>query len=174
MSRFIAFVALVALCATACSKKDEGGAASTGSGAKDCGADYASPKKEFCVKLPAGYTAGTDGLTDSLVSENIDFKGPKGEFNISVGFSSASYKSFDEAMKSDEDTYFKTPATTVKPQGNGATAGGGKWWAFAMGGSKRVLSDTKSNAGKVISCSGDVDKAPEIIEACKSVRAYPK
>lgn len=176
MNRLIAILAVATLCTTACSKKDEGGTGSTTTtSAKDCGADYASPMKEFCVKLPPGYKAGTPSPPDALASETIDFKGPKGEFTIRVGFASASYKTYEEEMKSDEDTYLTRPATTVKPQGNGATAGGGKYFVFTMGGSKRVVSDTKSNANKVINCSGAVpDAAPEIIEACKSVRAHPK
>lgn len=175
MTRLILSIALVTLCTVACSKKDEGGSASTTTtSAKDCGADYASPKKEFCVKLPPGYKAGTPEPADALASETIEFKGPKSDFTIRVGFASASYKTYEEEMKSDEDAYLKTAAATVKPQGNGATAGGGKYWVFTMGGSKRIVSDTKSNANKVINCSGVVETAPEIIEACKSVRAFPK
>lgn len=175
MAKLIVSIALVALCTVACSKKDEGGNASNATtSAKDCGADYADPKKEFCVKVPSGYKPGAPEPADALTSETIEFKGSKGDFTISVGFSSASYKTYEEEMKSDDDAYLKTPATTVKAQGNGATAGGGKWWVFTMGGSKRVLSDTKSNANKVINCSGVVQTAPEVIEACKSVRAFPK
>jgi len=174
MNRLAASIALVMLCTPACSKKEAGATGSTSS-AKDCGADYADPKKEFCLKLPPGYTADTSGLTDALVSENIDFKTAKSGvyFTVTVGFSSASYKTFDEQMKEDEGSYGKTQ-TGVKAEGNGATAGGGKWWVYTMGGHKRVQSDTKSNANKVIACFGEVDANPEMIEACKSIRAYPK
>lgn len=176
MNRLVAVLAVAALCTTGCSKKDEGGAGSTTTtSAKDCGADYADPLKEFCIKLPPGYTPGTPEPADALLSESIDFKSGKAGvyFTVSVGFSSASYKTYDEQMKSDEDTYGKTQ-TGVKAEANGATAGGGKWWVYTMGGNKRVQSDTKSKANKVIACFAQVDSNPEVIEACKSVRPYPK
>lgn len=125
-------------------------------------------------QTPCGLQSGPPGASRCAHLRDHRLPGSKGCFTITVGFSSASYKTCDEAKKADEDVYFTTPAPTVKPEGHGATAGGGKWWVVTMGSSKRVVSDTKSNANKVISCSGAVEKAPEIIEACKSVRAYPK
>lgn len=176
MNRLIAILAVATMCTTACSKKDEGGAGSTTTtSAKDCGGDYADPLKEYCIKLPPGYTAGTPNAPDALEAERIEFSSGKAgiNFDVSVGFSSASNKTYDQQLKDDEDSYSKTQ-TGVTAVANGATAGGGKWWVYTMGGNKRVQSDTKSKGGKPVRCFAQVDTNPEIIEACKTVRPFPK
>jgi hypothetical protein len=166
----------ISLGATACSKKENAGAAPSASAApevKGCGADYADPQKEFCVKLPSGYTAGAPGKPSELYSELIDFNGPMSGFTVTVGFTSTNWKTYDDQIAADEK--WMATGTDIKVEASGATAGGGKWWSYTNSGSKAFSSTTKSNGNKSLHCSpNNTNIAPEVMDACKSIRAYPK
>lgn len=172
----VAAVVVGAMGLTACSKKaDAGGGAAPSASAevKGCGADYADPAKEFCVKLPAGYTAGKPDAPSELYSELINFNGPMSGFTVTVGFTSSNWKTYDDQLAADEKSM--TTSESIKVDGTGATLGGGKWWSYTNSGSKGFSSVTKSNGNKAIGCNpNNTNVAPEVIEACKSIRAYPK
>jgi hypothetical protein len=171
-------ILLVVLAATAaCDKKKDAGAGGAGNAASTgpgCGSDWADPLKLFCVKVPAGYTAGSPSAPNVLYAEGVEFSGPNGGFEINVGFTSSTFTSYDEEV-ADEDKILNKPDTTI--QSTGGTPGESKWWITQDKGFsyKVVRAIAKSNGNKAIICSptSTGDLAPEIVEACKSVRAYP-
>jgi hypothetical protein len=168
----------LSICALACTKKDDAGTTSTTAAAapaaapaSGCGSDWADPQKEFCVKLPPGFTAGKSDPPSALYSELITFRDEKGvEFTVTVGFSSTNWKSYTDELTAEEK--WLGESKDIKMGTSGETAGEGKWWIFKNGGYDSVISLTKSNGDKAIKCSGD-DGTPGV-DACKSIRAYPK
>ena len=174
---------LVSLCTVAVialsmgCKKDESKGTSTTSASvsaapvSGCGADYTDPKKLFCMKLPTGYTPKEDKQTSELYSEIVNFDTDMEHFTVSVGFQSTNFTSYDEAVASDEK--WMKESKNIKIESSGATPAGGKFWIFNNQGYDSVQSSTKSNDNKVIKCDSN-DRKPAIIEACKSIRAYPK
>ena len=177
--RFISrvMVAGISICAIACTKKDAAGTATTASATASaaavsgCGADYADPKKEFCMKLPEGFKVEADPSPGELYVEIMKFDGPMDHFSVSVGFSSSNFKSFDEQLASDEK--WMGESKSIKIESTDKTAGAGKMWLYTNQGYTSVSSMTKSNGDKAIHCESN-DRKPGIIEACKSIRAYPK
>lgn len=177
MKRFTVILGLAALSLVTggCKKEDAKGDDKAASAAKGCGSDYADPLKEFCVKVPAGYEAKPQSkVPTELYSEIVDFNGPGSGFAISVGFSHSNFKTFDEALKTDEE--WMTTTKDVKIQGSGNLQGTGKWWTYKRGNyDVDVKAMAKSNGNKVINCAANnQDVKPEVLEACKTVRAYPK
>jgi len=180
-SKSLFVVAVVAtLNVTGCSKKDEAkkdepaAAAPTAAAAQGCGGDYADPAKEFCVQLPAGYTAGTPDPPNSLYAELIGFNGPNSGFNITVGFTSSNWKTYDDQLKADQEF---TSMSSIKVTSTGKTAGTGQWWVYTRADStnSEVLSSVKSNGDKALRCTANnTVVTPEVVAACKSLRAYPK
>ncbi len=171
-------VTTVSICALACTKKDDAGSGTTTTSASaaavptsGCGADYADPQKEYCLKLPPGFKPGKPEEPSELYSELIRYRDENNvEFTITVGFSSTNFKTYAEAFAADEK--WMNESKDIKIVATGKTAGDGKWWTFKNGGYESVTSMTKSNGDKVIKCSGD-DGTPAV-DVCKSVRAYPK
>lgn len=85
---------------------------------------------------------------------------------------SSNWKTYDDQLADDEKSM---KSESIKVDGSGATLGGGKWWSFTNSGSKGFSSITKSNGNKAIGCNpNNTNIAPEVIKACKSIRAYPK
>ncbi len=169
-------LAVATLGVTSCSKKDEAKTdePAAPAAAQGCGADYADPQKEFCVTLPAGYKAGAPDAPNDLYSELIGFNGPMSGFNVTVGFSSSNWKTYDDQLKADQ-SFVAMPS--FKVTANGKTAGTGQWWVYTRTGStdSEVLSSVKSNGNKSLRCTpNNTVVAPEVIAACKSLRAYPK
>jgi hypothetical protein len=146
--------------------------AAAASVAKDCGTDYADPLKEFCVTIPTGYTVGHFAKPDDLYSEQINFNGPDSGFSISVGFSSTNWTSYEDELKANEA---RVAAPDIKVESSGLTGGTGKWWVTTRtGGNRNIWAVAKSNGNRSISCSANnTFVAPAVIEACKSIRAYP-
>ncbi len=173
-------VTVAAICAaTGCTKKDDAGSATTtattaaAAPASGCGSDYADPKKEFCMKLPEGFEAKADANPPAdLYVEIVRVNGPTGSFDVSVGFSSTNFTTYDQALAA-EETWLNGGSKSIKLESSGKTAGDGKWWLYMNDSYASVLSYTKSNGNKVIKCSSS-DRQPGIIDACKSIRAYPK
>jgi hypothetical protein len=177
----VAVLAGISFGAQGCSKNEDANkgdaknaavAASAAPAASGCGADYADPNKEFCVSIPPGYTAGKPSPPDELYSELIDFNGPMSGFTISVGFTSSNWKTYEDQIKSDDPSTSKD----IKVESSGKTAGTGQWWVYKQGNyDTTVLATVKSNGNKAIRCSpNNTVVKPEVIEACKSLRAYPK
>ncbi|CAN5636243.1 hypothetical protein BH09MYX1_BH09MYX1_30840 [soil metagenome] len=178
--RFISMMVMVtgiSICATGCTKKDDAGTATTtattasAAPASGCGADYADPKKEFCMKLPDGFEPTVDKDPGTLYVEIVKFDAPMDHFDVSVGFSSSNFTSYDEQLASDEK--WMGESKTLKIESSGKTAADGKWWLYTDQGYTEVGSETKSNGNNVIHCQSN-DRKPGIIDACKSIRAYPK
>jgi hypothetical protein len=167
-------LALISLGTQGCNKNEETKKEDTkASAAQGCGSDYADPQKEFCVTIPTGYTPEKPSAPTELYSELINFNGPMSGFTISVGFSSSNWKTFDDELKAD-DSWLKT-GKGIKIESSGKTAGTGQWWVYTQDGTNQVSALVKSNGDKAIHCSpNNTSVAPEVIAACKSVRAYPK
>ena len=167
-------VAVIAL-SVGC-KKDESKSTSTTSAsvsaapASGCGADYTDPKKEFCMKLPADFKPTEDKSPGELYTEIIRFDSDMDHFTVSIGFQSSNFTTFDEAVAADEK--WMKESKNIKIESSGATAAGGKFWLYDNQGYSSVQSSTKSNGNKVIKCDSN-DRKPAIIDACKSIRAYP-
>ncbi len=100
----------------------------------------------------------------------ISVQGPMSGFDVTVGFTSSNWKNYDDQLKADE----KSMASS-NPDSTGATAGTGKWWVYKQGGTDQVLSVVKSNGDKALRCTpNNTVVKPEVIAACKTLRAYPK
>lgn len=126
------------------------------------------------MQLPAGYKAGPPDAPSTLYAELIGFNGPGSGFNITVGFTSSNWKTYDDQLKADQA--FMT-MSGMKVVSTGKTASTGQWWEFTRAGStsSEVLSSVKSNGDKSLRCmANNTVVAPEVIAACKSLRAYPK
>ena len=70
-----------------------------------------------------------------------------------------------------------TTTKDIKVEKSGTTAGTGKWWTYTRAGGydTDIMTLVKSNGDKVIHCSANnTTVKPEVLEACKTVRAYPK
>lgn len=168
----VAMIVGISFGATGCTKEDkaQGGAGSTAAG---CGSDYADPMKEFCVKVPAGYTPKplSKPPIDSY-TEAVDFNAATSGFQIAVGVSDKDFKTYEDERKSAES--FMKGVTGRKIEATGKTASEGQWWVYTQG-TKFVKAVAKSNSGKAIICEhNNTNVTPEVIEACKSIRAYPK
>ncbi len=177
-SRFLLVVTIAIWGVTACSKKDDAKkdepAAAATLAASGCGADYADPQKEFCVQLPAGYKAGPPDPPSELYAELIAFNGPNSGFNITLGFTSSNWKTYADQLKADQSFM---GMSSMKTTATGQTSGTGQWWVYARTGSttSEVLATVKSNGDKALRCTANnTVVAPEVIAACKSLRAYPK
>jgi hypothetical protein len=154
-----------------CNKKEEGGTTTTTSSGPGCGSDASDPAKEYCVKVPAGYTASKPDAPNALYSELINYNGPNSGFSITVGFTSSNWKTYDDQLKADtKSSQEKTPTAS------GKTGGTGQWWVYKdRSGTQTILATAKSNGDKAIRCSpNNSTVTPEVIEACKTIRAYPK
>ncbi len=178
MVRAMCFVVVVLAGAfgSAGCKKDEpkqaGESAPVVSAAKDCGTDFADPQKEFCVTIPAGYKANPPDAPDVLYSELINVNGPSSGFTVTVGFTSSNWKTYDDQLKADEALL-----KLWKVESSGKTAGTGQWWVYTRTeiNGAQVMSTVKSNGDKALRCTpNNMQVAPEVIAACKSLRAYPK
>ena len=164
----------ICACATACSKKDDAApsAAASAAPASGCGSDYADPQKEFCLKLPATYKAQTPSAPNELYSQDIKFEGPANNgVHVLVGFSSSNWKTYDDQFKSDDEWV----TSKAKLESSGPMTGTGKWWSFTNQGYKSFKAMVKSNGDKAIFCEPtNMEVAQEVIDICKTLRAYPK
>ncbi len=166
----------IGLCvfATACKKKEDAAPspAASAAPASGCGSDYADPQKEFCLKLPATYTAGAPETPNELYSVDIKFEGPANNgVHVLVGSTSSNFKTYDEQFKSD-DTWVASKATL---ESSGPMTGTGKWWSYTNQGYKSFKAMVKSNGDKTIFCEPtNTVVVSEVIEICKTLRAYPK
>ena len=167
------FMVALSLCATSCTKKDDAKGEGGAGAAAGCGSDYADPMKEFCIKVPAGYTPKVKAKppTDTY-SEAVDFDATMSGIQVLVGFSDKDYKTYEDERSSAER--FMKGVTGRKIDASGKTASEGQWWVYSQGG-KFVKAVAKSNSNKAIICeSNNTNVTPEVIEACKTIRAYPK
>lgn len=152
----------------------DGGAATTA--AAGCGADYGSPGKNFCVKAPAGYTpeVGKGGsLTTEIVTFHhpVDDKGHYPSFDIQVGWRSDPHKTYDEEVK--KRTADLTSNSNVKMEGSGPLPNGGMWWQYKDT-MERFESWAKTADGTPIVCNCPDPRPQDAMDACKSIRVYPK
>lgn len=122
------------------------------------------------MKLPAGFEPKADKDPSGYV-EIMKFDAPMDHFDVTVGFTSSNFKSYDEQLAVDEK--WMAESKTMKIESSGKTDAGGKWWLYTDQGYTGVSSETKSNGNMVINCQSN-DRKPGIIDACKSIRAYPK
>lgn len=162
---------LVAAMTAGCGKKGESGATAE----QGCGSDWADAQKQFCLKMPAGYTPAPQSAGGGeLYSEIIDFNGPSSGFTITVGFTSSNFTTYEEQLAADEDI-MKMAGRSV--ESTGGTPGQSKWWIFtdkASGSAKNIVVTAKANGNKSLRCSpNNTVVAPEVMDACKSIRAYP-
>lgn len=157
--------------ATGCSKKDAAPqAAASATPAAPCGADYADPQKEFCLKLPASFKPKKPRAPSELYSLDVEFEGENDGVHVLVGFTSTNMQSYDEQLKSDDEWI-----ATKKPIASGPMTGTGKWWSYDNDGYKSFKAIVKSNGGKTIFCgSTSVEASQEVADICKTLRAYPK
>ncbi|MGE5181813.1 MAG: hypothetical protein ACM31C_07115 [Acidobacteriota bacterium] len=160
------------LATTACKKKDGGAdpAAKTAEAPKaGCGSDFADPEQQFCIKLPPGYKLDKANKEEQN-SVRYEFQGPEQYFNVLVwGDPQFTYDYqlgvYGPAMKQADHTDVQA----------GGTPGQTQWWTYKFGTDKPMVTAlAKSPSGMAIQCEGDVPTpAPEVIEACKSLRPYP-
>lgn len=171
MIRLVTFVAILSAF-TGCKKKEGDGAAPSTKAAEPaagCGSDFSDPEQQFCVKLPPGYKLDK-AQKEEENSVRYEFQGPEQYFNVLVwGNPQFTYDYqlgvYGPLMKQADHTDVQAGGTTGQTQ----------WWTYKFGTDKPTITAlAKSASGMAIQCEGDVPTpAPEVIEACKSLRPYP-
>jgi hypothetical protein len=165
----------VGACNNASGDKDptKGSATPAAAAAPKAGCDglYVDPKKEFCLKLPAGFEVGDvkAGKPGDLTQETVNFKGPSDTFAVNLGLQSSAHKTFEDDLAGEDKSFTDKPGSVLS---SGATSSTGKWWVYKGFQDKpAVEACVRSKADKTLLCEG---ATPAAIEACKSLRVYPQ